>query len=143
MKCFLWSVHPFQFKVKQKKQIHPNYLVAAFGASTTKCTKAEQSSSCCLLDQSPFPWQRHGEPRRGREKTSVLLKGNNSMPHAADGKALPGVFPMARAHGEGSEKGSTQPFLARMWLRHLPMLTSGDATLRSQSRHKEPQSRGK
>lgn len=56
-KRFLWPVHPFQLEDKQKKQIHPNCLVAR----TTKHTKAEQSSSYCL--GSPSPWQRRGEPR--------------------------------------------------------------------------------
>lgn len=46
---------------------------------TTKRTKAEQSSSYCLLDHSPSPWQRRGEPRRGREKTSGLPRG--TAPH--------------------------------------------------------------
>lgn len=55
------------FKVKQKKQIHPNDWVPACGATTAAATRAAQSSSCCLSHHSPFPQQRHKESRKSRE----------------------------------------------------------------------------
>lgn len=96
-----------------------------------------------LVGSLSFPMAEAWRTQARQREDKRPSKGNNSMPRVADGKTLPGVFPMARAHSEGSGEGSTQGFSLHIRGSDTYHCSPLETQRSDQARHKEPQSRSK